>query len=76
MTTKTGLTPAELSEIRAQAGSKGGRANVKNNGSEHMAEIGRKGAATTWRKYKLVPTGTNGWAMVERETGEVKATHS
>lgn len=73
--TKNRLTP-ELSEIRRRAGSKGGRANVENNGPEHMAEIGRKGAASTWAKYKLVPTGTNGFVMVDKVTGEVKANHS
>ena len=60
---------------KAQAGSKGGRATVRKHGRGHMQTIGRRGAASTWRKYRLAPIGTNNFAMIDRRTGEVKAMH-
>ena len=57
---------------RTQAGSKGGRATVARHGRQHMSAIGREGARATWTKYQLSPIGVSGWAMVDRETREVK----
>ena len=57
---------------KQQAGSKGGRATVAKHGREHMAEIGKAGAEVTWSRYHLAPIGQSGWAMVDRETNEVK----
>lgn len=57
---------------KRQAGSKGGRATVAKHGREHMQAIGRKGATVTWTRYQLSPVGQSGWAMLDRETREVK----
>ena len=57
---------------KQQAGRKGGQATVQRHGREHMAEIGTRGAAVTWQRYHLSPVGQSGWAMVDRETNEVK----
>ncbi len=58
---------------RQQAGSKGGRATVDRHGREHMQQIGRKGAAVTWTRYRLVPWKLSQYAMVDKNTNEVKA---
>ncbi len=47
-------------------GQAGGKANFKKHGRKHMVEIGRKGAAAMWEKYKLVPVGTSEYQLVER----------
>jgi general stress protein YciG len=57
---------------KQQAGSKGGRATVARHGREHMQQIGKRGAAVTWQRYHLSPIGQSGWAMVSRDTNEVK----
>jgi len=57
---------------KRQAGAKGGRATVERHGREHMQEIGARGAATTWQRYRLAPIGQSGWAMVSRESGQIK----
>jgi hypothetical protein len=57
---------------RKQAGSKGGRATVEKHGRAHMARIGLAGARVTWQRYHLAPIGQSGWAMVHRETNQVK----
>lgn len=53
--------------------SKGGKTTSKKYGADHMRAIGKKGAEKTWEKYVLKPVGLNNFAMVEKETGEVKA---
>jgi hypothetical protein len=58
---------------RKQAGSKGGRVTVERHGRQHMQQIGRAGARVTWQRYHLSPVGQSGWAMVNRQTNEVKA---
>lgn len=40
-------------------------------GAEHMAAIGRRGAAKFWKLYRLTPAGTSGWAIVRRSDGRV-----
>ena len=57
---------------KQQAGSKGGRATVERHGRTHMQQIGRKGATVTWQRYHLAPIGQSGWAMVDRQTNQVK----
>lgn len=57
---------------KQQAGSMGGCATVAKHGREHMQTIGKRGAATTWTRYLLSPIGQSGWAMIDRETREVK----
>ncbi len=54
------------------AGALGGRATVARYGRQHMQEIGRRGATVTWSRYHLAPLGQSGWAMVNRQTNEVK----
>lgn len=65
--------PGELSQKKRTAGRLGGLATVRKYGSDHMREIGRRGAAATWRRYNLLPIGIGGYAMVERDTGAVVA---
>ena len=57
---------------KQQAGSKGGRATFERHGRGHMAKIGKAGARTTWTRYHLSPIGQSGWAMVDRQTNQVK----
>lgn len=57
---------------KQQAGQIGGRATVAKHGRDHMQEIGKRGAATTWTRYQLSPIGQSGWAMIDRETREAK----
>lgn len=61
-----------MKHTKQTAGAKGGRATVVKHGRDHMAEIGKAGAAVTWTRYQLSPIGQSGWAMVDRETNEVK----
>ena len=58
---------------KAIAGRLGGIKTVKTHGKEHMRKIGLKGADSTWSKYKIVPAGNSGYAMVERLTDKVIA---
>ena len=62
-----------LSEKRAKAGRRGGKQTLKLYGVKHMKKIGAAGAKTTWSRYGLKPVGTSQFAMVDRETNEVKA---
>jgi hypothetical protein len=77
-----GFKPGEIITLRnrrafvmtkAQAGSRGGKKTVQKYGPEHMREIGKRGAATTWTRYHWSPIGQNNFALVERETGQVVA---
>lgn len=58
---------------KREAGRKGGQKTAATHGSDHMATIGRKGAQSFWAKYRMVPHGTNAFAIVNRETGAVVA---
>ena len=57
---------------KQQAGAKGGCTTFSKHGREHMQKIGKRGARATWTRYRLSPIGQSGWAMVERETNQVK----
>lgn len=61
------------SEVKRRTGQLGGLATVKRHGREHMQAIGKRGAATLWRRYGLKPCQLTRWALVDRETDEVKA---
>lgn len=61
-------------EKRRQIAQLGGRACVEKYGLAYMAEIGRRGAAVTWQRYRLQPVGLSGWAMVDRVNGCIRAT--
>lgn len=58
---------------KQKAGRAGGLQTVKKHGREHMRRIGLIGAKTTWTKYKIVPAGNSGYAMVCRKTDIVIA---
>jgi hypothetical protein len=62
-----------LSQKRAEAGRRGGKATLQKYGSDHFRKIGARGALITWLTYGLKPVGTSGYAMVHRETGKIKA---
>jgi len=38
-----------------------------------MSEIGRRGAAVLYERYRHIPYGVSGWALIDRETEQVKA---
>ena len=61
-----------LSQKRAEAGKIGGTCTREKYGSDHYRKIGKLGAKTTWSRYGLKPVGQSGWAMVNRESNEVK----
>lgn len=61
-----------LSQVRAIAGSKGGRSTVKRHGRQHMSRIGKRGAQSMHTTYRLEPVFLNDFAIVHRITGEVK----
>jgi hypothetical protein len=58
---------------KKQAGQLGGLATVRKHGTDYMREIGRRGAVTLWKRYGLLPYQVSGWALVHKDTGEVKA---
>jgi general stress protein YciG len=58
---------------KQQAGRKGGLATFARHGPDHMRTIGKRGAATFWKRYSLKPAGTSQFAIVNRGTNEVIA---
>ena len=62
-----------LSEKRAAAGRKGGKRTVKRYGKRYMRRLGKWGAHVMHSTYQLVPVDLNDFALVHRETGQVKA---
>jgi hypothetical protein len=62
-----------MKHTKRSAGALGGRATVARHGNEYMQELGARGASVTWSRYHLAPIGQSGWAMVHRQTNEVKA---
>lgn len=60
-----------MNATKQRAGRLGGLATVAKHGRSHMVAIGRRGAATTWQRYNLVPAGVAGWALICRSTGRV-----
>jgi hypothetical protein len=63
----------DLSKKRSEAGKRGGLATLRRCGQEYFKQLGRKGAKVFHLHYKLEPVGINDFAIVHRETGEVKA---
>lgn len=59
--------------LKQKAGRLGGLATVAKHGRPYMAAIGRRGAAALWRRYSLLPYQVGQYALVDRETGKVKA---
>jgi hypothetical protein len=62
-----------LSQKRAIAGAKGGRATVKKYGKRYMKKLAKWGAHRMHSKYALVPVNLNDFALVHRQEGTVKA---
>jgi general stress protein YciG len=54
---------------KRECGRRGGRATFARHGRAHMQTIGRRGAATFWRRYHLAPVGIAAFAIVRRDTG-------
>lgn len=66
-------TKESLIRKRREAGRRGGLATHAKHGSEHMRTIGAKGAKVFHSRYRLEPVMLNDFAIVHRETGEVRA---
>lgn len=62
-----------MRQAKREAGRRGGLATVKKHGREHMQKIGRAGAMVLHKRYKLEPVDLNDFALVDRETGALKA---
>ena len=56
---------------KRECGRRGGQATAARHGREHMQQIGRRGAATFWRRYAMKPAGVSGWAIIRRADGQV-----
>lgn len=59
----------DLREKRRRAGRAGGLATVAKHGRDYMATIGRRGAAEFYRRYRVLPAGPAGWAIVPKAGG-------
>ena len=55
------------------AGALGGQSTLSRYGHLHFANIGRRGAAEFHRRYRLEPVDMTDFAIVRRDTGEVKS---
>lgn len=58
---------------RQRAGRQGCLATVRKYRRCYMSEIGRRGAAVLYERYRHIPYGVSGWALIDRETEQVKA---
>jgi hypothetical protein len=61
-----------MKHTKQTAGQIGGRATLAKYGRKYMQQIGTAGARSTWARYRLIPVGQSGWAMVRRDSGEIK----
>ncbi len=62
-----------MNEVKQKAGSLGGCATFEKYGRQHMVDIGKEGARVLWERYQLLPYQTRGWALKNKQTGEIKA---
>ena len=67
------MSTMTLSQKRSAAGKLGWRATLERHGREHFKKIGKKGARVFHGRYKLEPYGIGDFAVVNRETNEIKA---
>lgn len=58
---------------KKEAGRRGGLSTLKRYGVEHYRRLGKWGAHVMHVTYRLEPCGLNDFAIVHRETNEVKA---
>ena len=56
---------------RREYGRRGGLATVAKHGADHMSAIGKRGAATFWKRYKMQPVGSSDFAIVKRNDDRV-----
>ncbi len=56
---------------KREAGRLGGLATANKYGSDYMKQIARKGAASFWQRYKLLPASTSNYAIVDRATNKI-----
>ena len=66
MAQKLVLSSAAALRARARLG---GLAVLRKYGHSHFSTIGRRGAATFWRRYKFAPVGTSQFAVIRRRDG-------
>lgn len=62
-----------VKKTRVEAGRLGGLATLKKFGKGYFKRLGKWGAHRMHATYSLTPVGQNDFALVHRETGEVKA---
>jgi hypothetical protein len=62
-----------MQQKKAAAGRAGGLRTLEKYGVEHFKKIGAIGAKVFHRRYRLTPVGLDNFAIVNRETNEVKA---
>lgn len=67
------MSELTVSQKRAIAGSKGGKKLVKKYGKRYMRKIAKWGAHRMHSTYRLEPVALNDFALVHRETNEIKA---
>lgn len=62
-----------VKKSKAEAGRLGGLATLKKFGRRYFKRLGRWGAHVMHATYRLDPVDLNDFALVHRETNEVKA---
>ena len=62
-----------LSQKRSEAGRRGGMRTLEKHGIDHFKKIGAIGAQVLHQRYRLAPVGQDNFALVNRQTNEVKA---
>ena len=62
-----------VKKTKEEAGRLGGLATLKKFGKRHFKRLGKWGAHRMHATYRMVPVDQNDFALVHRETGEVKA---
>jgi hypothetical protein len=62
-----------ISQKRAIAGSRGGKKTVRRYGKRYMKKLARWGAHCMHSTYRLEPVLLNDFALVHRQTNEVRA---
>jgi hypothetical protein len=61
---------------KSEAGRLGGKALFEKHGSDHMRRIGTNGAIAFWKRYTIQPVHISGWAIVYRDTMQIKTVMS
>lgn len=61
---------------KAEAGRLGGTSTFRKHGKKHMQDIGKRGARTFWKLYRITPYGTSDFAIIRRSDNEFIGTMS